>query len=62
MGLLAVTTTTRSEVGDLPSVGDFVPGYEATGKSTPTEVVNKLNVEVNAALADSSFKERLVRR
>jgi tripartite-type tricarboxylate transporter receptor subunit TctC len=56
---LAVTTATRSEaLPDLPTVGEFVPGYEIIGwygigapKNTPTEIVDKLNKEVNAALA-----------
>jgi len=64
---LAVTTATRSEaLPDLPTVGESVPGYEASGwfgigapKNTPTEIVNKLNKEVNAALADPSMKARL---
>src|SRR4051812_12610670 len=57
---LAVTTATRSKMlPDLPTVGDFVPGYEAsswngvgTPKGTPTEIVDKLNNEINAGLAD----------
>jgi tripartite-type tricarboxylate transporter receptor subunit TctC len=65
---LAVTTATRSEaLPDLPTVGEFVPGYEASGwygigapKNTPTEIVDKLNKEVNAALADPKMKARLV--
>jgi tripartite-type tricarboxylate transporter receptor subunit TctC len=64
---LAVTTSTRSPVlPDVPTVGEFVPGYEAsfwTGigapKNTPTEIVDKLNKEVNAALADPNMKARL---
>jgi tripartite-type tricarboxylate transporter receptor subunit TctC len=64
---LAVTTATRSEaLPDIPTVGDFVPGYEASGwnglgapKNTPTEIVVKLNKEINAALADSKMKLRL---
>jgi tripartite-type tricarboxylate transporter receptor subunit TctC len=63
---LAVTTATRSEaLPDLPTVGDFVPGYEASGwygvvapKNTPAEIVNKLNKEINAALADPKLKAR----
>ena len=55
---LAVTSATRSDVlPDLPTVGDFVPGYEASAlqglgapMNTPTEIVDKLNKEVNAAL------------
>jgi len=56
---LAVTTTTRSELlPDLPTVADFVPGYEASAwygigvpKGTPHEIINKLNKEINAILA-----------
>ena len=64
---LAVTTATRSEaLPDLPTVGDFVPGYEASTwygigapKNTPAEIVEKLNKEINAALADPKMKARL---
>ena len=64
---LAVTTPTRSEVlPDVPTVGEFVPGYEASPwfgvgapKSTPSEIVEKLNKEINAALADPKMKARL---
>ena len=64
---LAVTTTTRSEaLPDIPTVGDFVPGYEASGffglgapKNTPAEIIEKLNKEINAALADPKIKARL---
>ena len=64
---LAVTTATRSEaLPDVPTVGDFVPGYEASGwfgigapKGTPTEIVDKLNKEINAGLADPKIKARL---
>jgi tripartite-type tricarboxylate transporter receptor subunit TctC len=64
---LGVTTATRLEVlPDIPSVGEFVPGYEASGwygigapKDTPAEIVNRLNSEVNAALADPRMKSRL---
>ena len=64
---LAVTTATRSEaLPDVPTVGDFVPGYEASlwqgigaPKSTPPEIVDKLNKEINAALADPKMKARL---
>ena len=67
MRALAVTSATRLEVvPDIPTVGDFVPGYEASGwhgigapKSTPTEIVEKLNKEINAALADPKMKARL---
>jgi tripartite-type tricarboxylate transporter receptor subunit TctC len=51
---------------DIPTVGDFVPGYEASSwygvgipKNTPTEIVNKLNKEINAGLADPKIKARL---
>ena len=64
---LAVTTASRSEaLPDLPPVADFVPGYEASTwngvcapKSTPAEIVDKLNREINAALTDQTFKARL---
>jgi tripartite-type tricarboxylate transporter receptor subunit TctC len=64
---LAVTTATRSPVlPDIPTVAEFVPGYESsfwTGvgvpKSTPAEIVDKLNKEINAALADPKMKARL---
>ena len=64
---LAVTTATRSEVlPDIPTVGDFVPGYEASRwvgigapKNTPAEIIDKLNKEINAALADPKMKARL---
>jgi tripartite-type tricarboxylate transporter receptor subunit TctC len=64
---LAVTTATRSNVlPEVPPVSDFVPGYKADSwlglgapKNTPPEVVDKLNKEVNAALADSRIKARL---
>jgi tripartite-type tricarboxylate transporter receptor subunit TctC len=64
---LAVTTTTRSAaLPDIPTVSDVVPGYEASSwfgvaapKNTPTEIVDKLNTEINAALADPKMKARL---
>jgi tripartite-type tricarboxylate transporter receptor subunit TctC len=64
---LAVTTATRSETSpDIAAVGEFVPGYEASGwsgigapKNTPTEVLEKLNGEINAALANPEIKARL---
>jgi len=64
---LAVTTATRSEVlPDVPTVGEFVPGYEASAwygigapKATPAEIVDKLNKEINAGLADPKMKARL---
>ena len=59
---LAVTTATRLDVlPDIPAIGDFVPGYEASSwfgigapKNTPANIVGKLNQEINAALADPS--------
>jgi tripartite-type tricarboxylate transporter receptor subunit TctC len=65
---LAVTTATRLNVlPDTPTVADFVPGYEASGfagigvpKNTPTEIVELLNKELNAGLADSKIKGRIV--
>jgi tripartite-type tricarboxylate transporter receptor subunit TctC len=64
---LAVTTATRSPVlPDIPTVAEFVPGYESsfwTGvgapRNTPAEIVDKLNKEMNATLADPKFKARL---
>src|SRR5438132_5122983 len=64
---LAVTTATRSEtLPGIPTMGDFLPGYEATTwygvgvrRNTPAEIVQKLNKEVNAALADPKMKVRL---
>src|SRR5262249_23757308 len=64
---LAVTTATRSEaLPDVPTVGEFVPGYEASTwygvgapKATPAEIVEKLNKEINAGLADPNIKARL---
>jgi tripartite-type tricarboxylate transporter receptor subunit TctC len=64
---LAVTTATRSEaLPDIPTVGEFVPGYEASGWSgigspinTPSRIVDKLNAETNAGLADPKIKARL---
>ncbi len=63
---LAVTTATRAEiVPDLPTVADFVPGYEASAwygigapKGTPPEIVDKLNKTINAILADPTAKAR----
>jgi tripartite-type tricarboxylate transporter receptor subunit TctC len=65
--VLAVTTANRLEaLPDIPAVGEFVPGYEASGwfgvgapKSTPIEIVERLNNEINAALTDQKFKARL---
>jgi tripartite-type tricarboxylate transporter receptor subunit TctC len=64
---LAVTSATRSQtLPDIPTVGEFVSGYEAIGwyglaapKNTPAEIIGKLNTEVNAILADPSMKTRL---
>jgi tripartite-type tricarboxylate transporter receptor subunit TctC len=64
---LAITTATRSEaLPDVPTVSEFVPGYEGSfwfgvgaPKSTPAEIVDKLNKEVNAALDDPKMKARL---
>jgi tripartite-type tricarboxylate transporter receptor subunit TctC len=64
---LGVTTATRSEVlPEIPTVGEFVPGYEATAwfgigapKNTPAEIVYKLNNEIDAGLADPELKGRL---
>jgi tripartite-type tricarboxylate transporter receptor subunit TctC len=64
---LAVTTTKRLDVlPDVPTVADFVPGYEASGfagigvpRDTPAEIVNLLNKELNAGLADATIRERI---
>jgi tripartite-type tricarboxylate transporter receptor subunit TctC len=64
---LAVTTAKRSDaLPDLPTVGDFVPGYEASTwngvcapKGTPAAIVDRLNKEINAGLADEKIKARL---
>ena len=64
---LAVITAVRSQaLPDLPTVGEFVPGYEASSvwglgapTNTPAEIVEVLNQEINAALADSKMKTRL---
>jgi tripartite-type tricarboxylate transporter receptor subunit TctC len=63
---LAVTGATRSEaLPDVPTVGDFVPGFEASAlqgigapRDTPAEIVEKLNKEINAGLADPKLKAR----
>jgi tripartite-type tricarboxylate transporter receptor subunit TctC len=65
---LAVTTAERVDVlANIPPLGDFLPGYEASGwqgltapKNTPPEIIDKLNKEVNAALADPKIKVRLM--
>jgi tripartite-type tricarboxylate transporter receptor subunit TctC len=64
---LAVTTAARSEkLPELPTVGDFLPGFEASAffgigapKGTPSEVIDRLNEEINAGLADPGIKARL---
>ena len=64
---LAVTTTARSELlPDVPTVGDFLPGYEASAwygvgapSGTPAEIVQKLNKELNAAFVDPRTKARI---
>jgi tripartite-type tricarboxylate transporter receptor subunit TctC len=63
---LAVTSAARSEVlPDIPTVGEFVPGYVATGwfgvcapRKTPAEIIDRLNQEINAGLADTKMKAR----
>jgi tripartite-type tricarboxylate transporter receptor subunit TctC len=64
---LAVTTATRSdELPDISTVGEFVPGYEASAwfgvgapKNTPSQIIDKLNEAINAGLADPKMKARL---
>jgi tripartite-type tricarboxylate transporter receptor subunit TctC len=64
---LAVTTAARSEaLPEVPPVGDFVPGFEASTwqgigapKGTPAEIINRLDMEINAALVDPKIKARL---
>jgi len=64
---LAVTTAARSDtLPAIPTVGDFVPGYESSAwygvgvpKRTPVEIIDRLNTEINAALADPKIKARL---
>jgi tripartite-type tricarboxylate transporter receptor subunit TctC len=64
---LAVTTATRWEgLPDIPTVNDFVSGYEASAvsglgapRNTPAEIIDTLNKEINAALADPNMKARL---
>jgi tripartite-type tricarboxylate transporter receptor subunit TctC len=63
---LAVTTATRADaLPDIPTVGEFVPGYEASTwfgvgapKNTPAEIIDKLNVAINSAIADPKLKAR----
>jgi tripartite-type tricarboxylate transporter receptor subunit TctC len=65
---LAVTPAARLDVfPDLPTISEFVPGYEASGfggigvpRGTPVEIIDRLNRELNAGLADSKIKARLV--
>src|SRR3979411_2271174 len=65
---LAVTTTTRSpQLPDVPTVADTVPGYEASAlfgvgvpKKTPPEIIERLNKEINAVLAEPTIKARLI--
>jgi len=65
---LGVTSATRQSVlPDVPPIGEFVPGYEGNAwfgigapKNTPKEIVDKLNKEINAGLADAKLKGRLV--
>jgi tripartite-type tricarboxylate transporter receptor subunit TctC len=65
---LAVTTAMRSEtLPDIPTIAEFVPGYEASAwfgvgapRNTPAEIVDKLNTEINASLGDPKLKARLV--
>jgi tripartite-type tricarboxylate transporter receptor subunit TctC len=64
---LAVSTASRSDaLPDIPSLADFLPGYEASGwfgigapKNTPAEIVERLNKEINAGLADPKLKARV---
>src|SRR5215813_4248764 len=64
---LAVTSASRSDaLPDVPTVGDFLPGYEATAwfgiglpRGTPAVIIDKLNGEINAAIADAKIKTRL---
>jgi len=64
---LAVTTTMRSDaLPGIPTVGDFLPGFESSvwqgvgaPRNTPAEIVDKLNMEINSALADPKIKARL---
>jgi tripartite-type tricarboxylate transporter receptor subunit TctC len=67
---LAVTSTTRVDaLPDVPSLGEFVPGYEAEGwfgiaapKATPIEIINKLNGEINAVVADPKTSSLIPRQ
>jgi tripartite-type tricarboxylate transporter receptor subunit TctC len=65
---LAVTSATRSPLlSDVPTLADTIPGYEASAlfgmgapKNTPKEIIEKLNKEINAVLAEPAIKARLV--
>jgi tripartite-type tricarboxylate transporter receptor subunit TctC len=65
---LAVTTTERSsQLPDVPALAETIPGYEASAlfgmgapKKTPPEIIEKLNHEINAVLAEPEMKQRLV--
>jgi tripartite-type tricarboxylate transporter receptor subunit TctC len=65
---LAVTTATRSaQLPDVPAVAETVPGYEASAlfgvgvpRKTPVEIIEKLNKEINAVLAEPATKARLI--
>ena len=67
MRALAVSTEKRLDVlPDVPAMAEFLPGYEASGwygiaapKDTPAEIVERLNKEINAGLADAKTKARL---
>lgn len=64
---LAVTDTARlAALPNIPTVDEFVPGYEATAfsgvaapRNTPAEIIDKLNKEINVGLADARIKERI---
>jgi tripartite-type tricarboxylate transporter receptor subunit TctC len=65
---LGVTSATRSEaLPEIPSIGEFVPGFEGTGwqgigapRDTPAEIIEKLHADVNACLASPKVRERTV--
>ncbi|MGC2813365.1 MAG: tripartite tricarboxylate transporter substrate-binding protein, partial [Bradyrhizobium sp.] len=65
---LAVTTAVRSpQLPDVPSIAETVPGYEASAlfgmgapKKTPPEIIEKLNREINAVLAEPEIRKRLI--
>ena len=65
---LAATTATRTEIlPDLPTIGDFVPGYESSSvngigapRGTPAEIIDRLNREINAGLVDPRLKAKFV--